>query len=79
LWGLLLSVPGWLHDEHSIITLTSFQVNREVRLNLTHQSAPRRFFNLFQPWIVLLDNQPAVSPSGFSAFKLLVRKTLVLF
>jgi hypothetical protein len=31
-------VPGWLHDEHSIITLTSFQVNREVRLILTHQS-----------------------------------------
>jgi hypothetical protein len=27
-----------LHDEHSIITLTSFQVNREVRLILTHRS-----------------------------------------
>jgi hypothetical protein len=38
LWELLLSVPGWLHDEHSIITLISFQVNREVRLILTHQS-----------------------------------------
>ena len=35
-WGLLLSVPGRLHDGHSVVMLVSFQTNREVRLSLTH-------------------------------------------
>ena len=36
-WGLLLSVPTRLHVGHSVNTLTTFQVNREVRLSLTHR------------------------------------------
>ena len=37
LWGLLLSVPIRLHAGHSVVMLTTFQVNRKVRLILTHR------------------------------------------
>ena len=36
-WGLLLSVPSWLHAGHLVGMLITFHINREVRLGLTHQ------------------------------------------
>ena len=40
-WGLLLSVPDWLHVGHSFDMLITFQINREARLGLTHPRAQR--------------------------------------
>jgi hypothetical protein len=37
-WGLLLSVPGWLHVGHLFDMLITFQINREARLGLTHRT-----------------------------------------
>jgi len=35
-WGLLLSLPGWLHDGHLVVMMSTFHFIREVRLGLTH-------------------------------------------
>jgi hypothetical protein len=36
-WGLPLSPPTWLHDEHLFVMLITFHINREARLRLTHR------------------------------------------
>ncbi len=36
-WGLLLSVPGWLHVGHLFDMLITFQIKREARLGLAHR------------------------------------------
>ena len=41
-WGLLLSVPDWLHVGHSFDMLITFQINREARLGLTHQNTRKQ-------------------------------------
>jgi len=38
---LLLSMPVWLRIGHFFDTLSTFQLNREARLGLAHQSTQK--------------------------------------
>ncbi len=37
-WGLLLSVPGWLHVGHLFDMMITFQITRKARLGLAHRN-----------------------------------------
>jgi hypothetical protein len=52
-WGFLLSPPTWLHVGHFFHMLITFQINKEVRLGLTHRK-PRSMRMMGNPSLSLI-------------------------
>ena len=58
-WGLLLSMPDWLHVGHLFDMMITFQITRKARLSLTHQIR-----NTDIEWVFILFICVYLSPSA---------------